>query len=66
MLAGDDPLPAKSETKAINETDVKEKGSSQNTYHSYHGTTQHYHSDSDYSVTEASSTYSVTEASSEN
>ena len=56
MLAGDDPLPARSETETINETDVEEKGSSQNTYPSYHVTIEHYHSDSDYSVTEASST----------
>ena len=57
MLAGDDPLPGKSETEAISETDDEEsKRSRENTYRSYHGTTEHYHSNSDYSVTEASST----------
>ena len=40
MLAGDDPLPGKSETEAISETDDEEsKRSSENTYRSYHGTT---------------------------
>ena len=50
MLAGDDPLPGKSETEAISETDVEEsnsKGSSKNTFRSYHGTTEHYDSKSD-------------------
>ena len=56
-VPGDEPLPGKSETEAISETDVEEsKGSSKITFHSYHGTTEHYQSDTDYSVTEASST----------
>ena len=40
----------KSETEAISETDVEEsnsKGSSKNTFRSYHGTTEHYDSKSD-------------------
>ena len=49
-VPGDNPLLWKSETEAISETDVEENIG---TYHSYHGTTQHYHSDSDYSATEA-------------
>ena len=58
-VPGDEPLalPGKSETEAISETGVEEsKGSSKTTFHSYHGTTEHYQSDTDYSVTEASST----------
>ena len=52
-VPGDEPLPGKSETEAISE---ESKGSSKITFHSYHGTTEHYQSDTDYSVTEASST----------
>ena len=70
MLAGDS-LPTRSDIEAISETDVKEN--SQTAFHSsaYQGTTEHYDSDSDFSVIEASSDsdssdsdFSVTEASS--
>ena len=59
MLAGDDPLPGKSETGTISETDIEESneesnGSSQNTFRSYYTTTEHYDSESDENVTEAS------------
>ena len=54
-VPGDEPLPGKSETEAISEAE-ESKGSSKITFHSYHGTTEHYQSETNYSVTEASST----------